>query len=47
MSPWSYIVGAYAITIIAAVLEILAVRARHRAARGVLATPRDGSRGAQ
>lgn len=33
MNAWPFIVGAYAVTVLAVVIEILAVRARHRAAR--------------
>ena len=33
MNAWHFILGAYAVTAIAIVFEVLAVRARHRAAR--------------
>jgi heme exporter protein D len=32
MNPWHFILGAYVVTVIAIVIEVLAVRARHRAA---------------
>jgi Heme exporter protein D (CcmD) len=32
MNPWHFILGAYVVTAIAIVIEVLAVRARHRAA---------------
>lgn len=33
MNHWSFILLAYAVTLVVLVVEILAVRARHRAAR--------------
>ena len=33
MTAWHFVLGAYAVTAIAMAVEILAVRARHRAAR--------------
>lgn len=41
MSPWAFILGAYAVTAVVIVVEILAVRARHRAARAA-AQPASG-----
>jgi hypothetical protein len=32
MNPWHFILGAYVVTAIAIVIEVLSVRARHRAA---------------
>jgi hypothetical protein len=37
MSHWTFIVGAYAVTAILVVLEVLAVRARKRAACALVA----------
>ena len=34
MTHWYFIVGAYAVTVVVIVVEILAARARHRAALG-------------
>ena len=40
MTHWYFIAGAYAVTLVVILVEILAVRARHRAARGA-ASSRD------
>ena len=40
MNPWSFIIGAYAVSALVLIVEIVALRSRHRAA---LASLRDGS----
>ena len=32
MNPWHFILGAYVVTAIVVIVEVIAVRARHRAA---------------
>lgn len=40
MNPWPFILGAYGVTLLAVIIEIVAVRARHRAARSAAASMR-------
>jgi heme exporter protein CcmD len=40
MNPWPFILGAYGVTLLVLVIEILAVRARHRSARAAAASMR-------
>lgn len=40
MDHWPFILGAYAVTAIVIVIEVVAVRARHRAAAGQARTGR-------
>ena len=48
MNPWHFILGAYAVTALAFLVESLAVRARHRSARAaaMTAAPQGRLRGA-
>ena len=39
LNPWPFILGAYGVTALVVVIEILAVRARHRAAREAAQVP--------
>ena len=38
MNPWAFILGAYGITLLVLVIEIVALRARHRSARATAAS---------
>ena len=40
MNPWPFILGAYGVTILVVIIEIVAVRARHRSARAAAASMR-------
>jgi heme exporter protein CcmD len=40
VNPWPFILGAYGMTIVVLVIEIVAVRARHRSARAAAASLR-------
>jgi len=40
VNPWPYILGAYGVTLLVMVIEIVAVRARHRSARAAAASLR-------
>ena len=40
MNPWPVILGAYGVTIVVLLIEILAVRSRHRSARAAAASSR-------
>jgi hypothetical protein len=47
MNPWPFVLGAYAVTVVVVILEVIAVARRNRAARevasadGATAHPRD------